>query len=152
MSILLLETGDALLREDGGSILLEGDIEERLFGQLSTATGLTALVGARVYPTEVPQRATLPAVTYTRIHSDWSHAMGADTGNVHARFNIGYWDTNYLNAITGAGEIKTAISRFTAPNGGTVVEDCFFEGEKQEHDPERGAYSISLDFHVHYRE
>ena len=124
------------------------DIEERIRARL--ATSLIALVGARVYPTEVPQRATLPAVTYVRLDSDRSHAMGADTGNVHARFNVGYWDTNYLNAVTGAGEIKTAMSRFTAPHGS--VEDCFFEGERQEHDPERGAYSISLDFRVHYRE
>ena len=126
------------------------DIEERIRARLRTE--LASLVGSRVYPTEVPQRATLPAVTYTRLDSDWSHAMGADTGNVHARFSVGYWDENYLNAITGAGEIKTAMSRYAAPNGGTIIEDCFLEGEWQDHDPERGAYSISLDYQIHYRE
>ena len=128
------------------------DVEERVFDQLSTATGLAALVSSRVYPTELPQNATLPAVTYVRHSTDRDHAMGSDPGNVHALFRVTYWHSVYFSAIAGIDEVRAALSRYSVTTGSTVVEDCFLSGERHGIDPERAAYSTSLDFHVHYRE
>ena len=42
-------------------------IEEVIVSKLKAHSGLAALVGAWVYPAPLPQRPTLPAVTYQRI-------------------------------------------------------------------------------------
>ena len=57
-------------------------IEEALSKYLSTCAGLTALVATRIYPGDMPESCTKPAIAYARISTPREHTMGIDPGLV----------------------------------------------------------------------
>ena len=127
------------------------DVEDELVTCLTAATGLAALVDDRVYPVALPQYVTLPAVTYEALHRDWTHAFGDDSGNIHSFVRVTYWDDGFSDALDGAAEVRTALSRYSVSTG-TVVEDCFLDNETHLFDEDREAYALAQDFMVHHQE
>ena len=51
-------------------------IEQALFNRLSTFVGLTAIVGARIYPVRLPLHSSYPAVSYFRVSRPTRRTFG----------------------------------------------------------------------------
>ncbi len=124
--------------------------------------GVTDLVGAadasRIYPLDLPPNPTYPAITIRRISEPRTHAMGADTGDVHPRHEVKSWSKTYAGAIALAKQVKLALSRQGGTWGGIVVETVFLDNELDEREVEalfdgkRGARAVMQDYIVHHAE
>lgn len=128
------------------------DVEERIYNRLSTSTGTTDLVSNRVYPDELPQRVTLPAMTYSRVGTDREVAMGSNPGNVHGRYRITYYADSPKSARDGAQAVRQVLQRWSVATGASEIEDTFLVGEYQVTDPERKSAMYIQDWLVHYIE
>lgn len=131
---------------------------QAIYAKLIATTGVTDLVGTRIYPLELPQDVTYPAIRYQQVSGPRSHVMGADTGTVDGRFQVDAFATTYSGAKALAAQIRLALSRWGGTAGGVTVEHIFLanEHDRFESDPLEGGtpgvHRVLLDFIIHYEE
>ena len=97
-------------------------IYEALVAYLGTVAGLSALIGTRLYPDDVPQDADLPAVFYLTVSDVKDHVYGSvqavESPNI--QFTV-YADTK-SEAQAVAEVIKTALSDYEGVMSGVTVQ------------------------------
>lgn len=82
--------------------MIEAAIRTHLIGD----AGLAALVAARVYPVELPQRPTLPAITYQQISSLPTQTRDeAEAKHERTRFQFDCWAADYDSMLA----VRTAL-------------------------------------------
>jgi len=118
---------------------------------LRGSTALAALVpDGRIYSHHLPQNPTLPAIAYSRISAIRESAMGEDTGDVDARFQVSCFADNYAGAYAVADAVRNVLQRNMSS---TTVYDIYLENELDlpyESDPRH--YHRMIDFRVWYKE
>lgn len=126
-------------------------IEDTLFTRLSTFAGLTALVGARIYPLIIPegQGKKGPCVTYQRISTEPREScMVADDGYARARIQVTAWGDTYTAVKAVAEQVRQALQRWSA----TGVLDTFLLAENDLYDEEALKFGAAIDAQVVYTE
>lgn len=128
-------------------------VEERLFSRLSGHVGLSALVGTRVYPVVAPQSPTYPLVLVQRVSGVREHAMGADPGTSHSRFQVKSVGATYSSAHATSVQVRAALQRWMPTTGTPEVHDVMIDNEIHLYEAEgNGAHHIVQDFMVHHEE
>ena len=132
-------------------------IEEGLVYHLGHAAGVTALVSTRVYGSRIPQGATLPCITVSRISTPRTitHDTSGSAGTAHARMQIDAWGEleATVKGITDA--VRAALNgyRGTMGSGNTVtVQAAWVDDEQREFDPETGLWRSQSDFIIWHEE
>lgn len=97
--------------------MIEADLRAHLLSQAPIA----AIIGTRFYPQQLPQGATLPAVTYQRIAGQSLIDHQGDAGLGRARIQLDCWapagNTGYQQTVSMAESIRAAISGYRGPMG-----------------------------------
>ena len=95
--------------------------ESDLVTYLNATAGVTTLIGQRVYPTQIPQEVTLPAVGFFRVDTPAEYVHSQALAVVERpRFQFDCWASTYLSAIGVAAALKTALLGWRAAGGKTV--------------------------------
>jgi hypothetical protein len=92
--------------------------ETALYNYLSAYAGLTALIGTRIYPLQLPQNAKYPAVAYQQISGPRIHAMGTDPGMTYPRYQFTCWGDDHDDAAAIAKQIRLAFTNYSGTMGG----------------------------------
>ena len=93
-------------------------VEQAIVTRLEASTSVTSLASTRIYPNELPQDATLPAIVYDLISSVRESESSADSGDVHARIQVTSWAKTY-SAASGLSEgVRSALQRWCGPTTG----------------------------------
>lgn len=127
--------------------------EEGLFAYLSTYPGLVPLVGTRVYPVLLPQNATLPAVTYTRLATPRLHEFEASF-LPHPTFQFDCWamDTAVISGYEEAKDVATqvvaALDIYRGAMGAYTVEASIVDSERDAYDPETKIWHVIVDVEI----
>ena len=88
-------------------------IARKLFTRLTTHPELAALIGLRAYPMLLPQKPTLPALTYRKI----SDTGLAQTAAVHRdRYQISMFDRTYEGVQSVAAAAQLALENWVETN------------------------------------
>lgn len=128
-------------------------VESTLYTRLSGFTGLTNLVGTRIYPNIAPQGAQKPYIVFRRVTTQRHSAFGQDTGDVRGRFQFDIFadKTDYTGAKNVSEQVRLALQRWSTTTG-TTIQTIFFVDEVDlfEVDPE--LQHLALDFEVHYKD
>lgn len=119
-------------------------LEASIFTALSGASGVSTIVGSRVYPLVIPQGAALPAVTYTRISGPLEMSLSGGAGLESVRVQIDAWSTTYASAKSLAAAIRAAMLAATAFKVASVSDRDLFEDETS-------VFRVSADFTVWHR-
>jgi len=134
------------------------DSDQALRAKLSTTSGITALCSTRIYPIDLPQDTTLPAVTYQIISAviESNHGETVVSSLAHAVYQIDAWAATYAEAVALARQIHLALHTF---RGAIVLGTetfavllCLRTAKRPNKDPEVGLYWISQDYEIWYRE
>jgi len=131
------------------------ELSEALYSRLQAVSGVTALVGTRVYPLRLPQAVTYPAVRYQVIDEERPGALDADIGLVWARVQLDSYAATYLAAKQLATALRAALRRAAWTEDGVQVQDAellVVQDETEELAPDRLVYRVRHDFRVCYRE
>lgn len=127
-------------------------IEEHINARLKATAAVTAIVGDRIYPSHIPQRATLPAVSHLRLSGMPEHAMGADADVRQTRVQVSCWSSQYSQGKTLAAAVRGALSRYAGTIGDDEILDVYEENELDDYDPPTAVHQIVVDLLVWYRE
>jgi hypothetical protein len=126
-------------------------LEQAIFNHLSTYAGLTALIGTRLYPVNLPQGSTLPAVTYQRISSVRMRTFGAARLGRVVRVQFTAWALSYASRHEIAEQLTTALEGYDGLMGGTggvVVLAVQADNELDDYEPTAKAWQAAMDFTV----
>ena len=126
-------------------------LEAELVTQMKGHAGLSALVGARVYPGLLPPQPTYPAVTYTIVSDVPEHAMGTDPGAKTARVSVTVWSLSYKAAKDCADQVVAALSRYRHASAPTIW-DTLMDNQLDTYDDTVRAHGVVTDFRVFYSE
>lgn len=120
-------------------------LETEIYSRLVDYSGMSALVGTRIYPVAIPQNAALPAVCFQRITSVPEHAFGSDAGVRRTRVQVTIVAEQLAKtgqAVDVAAKVILALSRY---RGGTI-QDSLLDNEQHDFESEPRFYRILLDF------
>jgi hypothetical protein len=114
-------------------------IEEDIYTALSGFAGLSALVSTRIYPLHMPQGATFPAVTYTRVSG--ARINNLDGENIqNPRYQVDCWAESYSAAKAVAAQVQLA---FAAASFTSVLI-----ADRDDRDDTAEIYRVSMDFSI----
>lgn len=123
-------------------------IEEDLYSHLSTFTGLTALVGDRVYPVTAPQTVQAPFCVFFKVSDARIYSHQGFSGLERVRVQISCYAETYLEAKQVAEQVTAAMEAWLAAN--VKVQASFQENELDMYDSETGLYHVPVDFFIWY--
>lgn len=132
-------------------------IDDALVARAAAFSGLTALIGSapmRLYPVDAAtQNALRPYAIYQLISGPREHAMNADPGMVHARFQFSCWGDTSTDAKTLADQVRACYSRFRGILLGVELLDVFVDNEHDlGREPDTRLYHRAVDLTVWHRE
>ncbi len=88
-------------------------VEPKLYALLTADPTVSAIVGARVYPMVMPQRATFPAVTYFRVSGGQQNTLDGYSGTENPRIQVDCWAKKYADVKALAAAIRAAMDGAT---------------------------------------
>lgn len=127
-------------------------MEEALIAHLLADAGVTALVGARVFPGSLPQKLDMPALVFTRVDGAPLYADDGEVGLEDPRIQIDCWGLTYTAAKLLARAVVERLSAFDGTVGATTFQYIMLDAERDFR--EGGSnnaeylYRTSLDFTV----
>lgn len=132
------------------------DIRSALRGYLLADAGIAALVGARVYPSKMPQGNTQDCIVYQRVSNSGYHHMTGPMGLARPRLQIDCWSRSSDRANALANLVKERIDGFkgsldydaSTPPNQLQVRGIFFDTERDLYDEDSELYGVSRDYFV----
>ena len=129
------------------------NLEEGIYTELSTDSGVTAIAGTRGYPLVIPQDASLPAWAYQRISGPRVLAHDGPTGLAQARVQFTCTAGSYDEAKSLANAIRGALDGFKGMLGGGVfVGYAHVENEIDGYQSASSLVTVRLDVNFLYKE
>ena len=132
-------------------------IEDAIYTQLSGFAGLSALVGTRIHPGELPEdtnvgESFLDSVVYFPISGERISAMGVDTGLVRERFQFDGWSRTYDGANAVREQLRLALQRWRGTVATVVIQDTFILSRHYRFDPVAELHGAGHDAMINYEE
>ena len=143
---------------------MAADLSDAIRYRMETDATFAALVGgtgdaARVFPLQLPQRVTYPAVTYQLISRPRLYAGGGNAGLTPDRVQFGIYDPDFADVVSVAQALKTLWEAFVgtvaATAGNVVILGVHFLDERDFHEAAAdtaGRYVRQLDARMWWQE
>jgi len=128
------------------------NIEDGLFSYLTNNAGVKAIVVSRVYPLVMPQKTTLPAITYQTTALKPDRTMAGNTGRMTATIQINAWAETHVGVKALAQALRTALNDYSGAMGSDTIQRSRVETEKDGWDEETGFYRVSMQITIIYYE
>lgn len=139
-------------------------IQEGLYATLAADAGVSALVGVRIYPVNVPQSdytdsTKFPCVVYKIDGKDRQVRFAGTDTLVSAGLSVDCYAKTYAEAQSLAEAVRGALVDFSgtmtgtgSPQSSNSVQAIFIESESDAIAPEPGLYVVMQDYLLWYDE
>ncbi len=107
-------------------------MEAQLIAILLADTGVSTLVGTRIWPGRRQQGGALPAIILNRISGAPIYTNDGETGLERARIQIDCWAKTYPEAKNTARAVQTAISAFAGEESPVRFRNILLDTEQDE--------------------
>lgn len=124
-------------------------IEQAIKIFLLKKTGITNLVGQRIYYPNLPQNPTYPAITFFLITGLRHH----DIDVAYPYYQFDSWASTYMQSIQLANEIRLALQREKGILNNIPVLQGVFKNESDVEEPDNpNLFHRASDYKIIYRE
>lgn len=128
------------------------DSEKAVRTRLTAHSGVSALVGTRVWYSALPQDPTLPAITVQEITGVPEPVMGNDTGHVRGMIQVDAWDAT-RNGCKALGEqVRDALQRHAGTHDSSVLTFVGMNSLGVRYESEGRNWRHSQDFELWWTE
>lgn len=123
---------------------IEAAIRTHLIGD----AGLATLIGARVYPVQLPQRPTLPAITYQRISTLPTQDRGdAAASHARTRYQFDCWAADYDGLLAVRTALVTALGT-VAQASNPRIDVALQQSQSDGIDTAAGRWRVTMDYFI----
>lgn len=123
-------------------------IEAAIRAHLIADAGLSALIGARVYPVQLPQRPTLPAITYQDISTlPTQHRDNPYPKHRRSRYQFDCWAGDYDTTLAVRVALEAAmgdIAQVSEPR----IDVALLQNGQGNVVPAAGRWRATLDYFI----
>jgi len=105
-------------------------IETGIVAHLQADGTVSGLVGTRIYPMQIPQEATLPALAYQVISGRPTYSHGGDSGPEWCRVQITCHAGTYEAVKALAAAVRAALSGAAGAMDDVTVQGTFVENDR----------------------
>lgn len=124
------------------------DVAAALHAHLAGFAGLSAMIGTRIYPVQLPATPVLPALTYQRIDTlPVQHRSRQQAAFSRPRFQIDGWAATYKGATVLREQIKAAMGTFVRGSN-PRVDAALLRDDRDILEASPGRWRCSLDYHI----
>lgn len=134
---------------------MSATIGKAIYSILTSDEDVSAQVSTRVFPFQVPQGETLPAITFDREGSDHKEYRGGLTGLSPAIYSVSSFATRYSTVEALADLVKLAFYSVTLPGafGGVTVRRIRIVSDSDEREvltagSEKYVYVVSQSYEI----
>lgn len=130
--------------------------EEAIRAHALGDSAITALIDQRWYIIDLPQGASVPAVTMQQISGVPEHNHSGHSGQENSRWQFTVWSSCYQKASRLSWAIERRFDAFrgqwgSPEQGWWDVGRCTKVGRVTMRNPEQKLYQIVLDFYITHR-
>lgn len=129
-------------------------MEEAIRSRLLATSGVTSLVGSRVYWGSRPQGGTLPDIIIRNISGAPIYTDDGESGLAEARLEIDCYGETFGNAKSVARAVIVSLSAFFGQVGGVTFQYILLDSERDFRDAGINAdeylFRTNMDFIVWY--
>jgi hypothetical protein len=116
-----------------------------------------AASGYTVYPDRIPQKASLPALSFTVIDWDREYKLDGPTGLAQARVEIVVASPNYRDCGLISDSLRRLLVKIRYPMANTFIDACLLEDQSSEFaapidGSDKGVHTKSSDYLFLYTE
>lgn len=132
-------------------------IEAGLFDHLSDDSGVTALVGTRIFPLVIPQRSAQtvlrhPCLVYSRLDVRRQQRFCETDGLVRSHFQLDCYAPTYAESASVAAATRAALIDFRGTMGTVRVRAVFLDSQNDLVEPDPGLYRVVQRFIIWHDE
>ena len=127
-------------------------MEDKLRTFLKNEPSVAAVLGDRIYPRRLQQKATLPALTYQRIDTPRTPVHGEKSIFPRPRMQLRIWAKTSKTAWQAADAVRITLDGFRGQMGALTVTRCVIVNEMEDDDPETGLVSVVQDYQITYQD
>lgn len=127
---------------------------EGFVAYLATISAVTDLVATRIYPLQLPQKPTLPAIRYFTASETRPQSTRGALGQARVRLQVDACGVKYSEAVALAKALRLALVGYRGPWGDFSVQGVIFEAGREffEAEPSPGYNIVSRDYMVWHTE
>ena len=130
------------------------ELEEALTAHLKAQSGLTALVGQRIYPDEIPQGTKLPCVCYIKISDIKEHQYIGQDSFERPVYQLTAFAATKPSARQVTNQLKAALSDYCGDMSGIEVQKIELQTEMSSlvttADGTTRTYTEYLEYEINY--
>lgn len=119
---------------------------------LANDAGVSALVGAKIYWSEIPQGKQRPVICLHLVSEINTHTTSGTVDQEDATVQIDCWAETLTDAIAVSDAVKTALDGYSGTEGSTTFQGVFKRSERQDFSkPSNGNgkfHRVSSDYQV----
>ena len=132
-------------------------IESALITLLASDDTVVGLVSTRMYPNIVPQKASMPAISYQNISGFRGHVIAGPDSTVNSRYQINCWGSSYLSAKDVSDAVREKLDGYNGTTDTVVIQSIQLIDEGDVPTISAGSdvlrrYGKRLDFMIFYKE
>lgn len=128
-------------------------IEKALRKKLISTQTIAQIIGTRVYPIMLPEKAILPALSFGRVSTEGARlSHSGSTGILTSVFEVGCIAKDVEVAKQLARLIRGTFSGFSGSVDGYKIYRTSVENEFDEYDPETGTYQVPVEIYLTHDE
>lgn len=136
------------------------EIEQAIFGKLTTDATVTARIGTRLYPGQAPADAALPLSVYGKANQQYIMALARRLSTNRYTMHLDVWARDYDDCQAAYHAIRDSLAGFagTLGEGGETVAvlGIFDEGGDDDAEgpifaEENGLYRAGIDLSITYQ-
>lgn len=109
---------------------------------LGNTSAISAVVAARIYPDQLPQNATLPALTYTVIDRVGVDDLSGSAGKARRRVQVDSWASTRKASVALSEAVRRALNGFYGQWADTTVGSVRMANEIYLFEDEAGVVGI----------
>lgn len=132
------------------------NIRNAIYTRLTSVAGITSLIDKKVYPTNLPQNITLPAVTFQLLAEDEIETLQTPATMRTAAVQFDCYAATQAAADAVAEAIRTALKNYSGTAASTDIEACRkinkMEMEEKDKDGKIVCYRTMLEYRISYQE
>lgn len=119
-------------------------VEEAVRTILLADPTVSGIVGTRIFPIQLPLICEFPAISYLKPSNPFSRISG------RPRVQIDCWTEDYLECLTLAKAVETALDGYSGTVAGVNIRGIFPQNAPDQPIDDAGLFHIPYDFFIHY--
>lgn len=128
-------------------------LEEGIYSHLTAESTITDIVSTRIYPRQLPQNPTYPALTYRRVSTRTQHYHNAGDSLPFPRYQFSCYAATYAGTKSLANALRAILDGFKGTFGGSLtVGFILWENEIDGFDNVAEAPVTHTDFIIAHQE